>query len=105
MSLIGPRPLSVDETNHIANTLKLPSDYPGFLPKVRPGLVGLEQINRHRELTYLERFGYNEEYESGWSMSCDAQIFTRGLLVCKEVCLVSLLGASLIGVLASLFFV
>jgi len=104
MSLIGPRPLSADETNYIADALNLDSDHPGFIPKMRPGLVGLEQVNRVRDLTYRDRFAYNEEYESCWTLSNDARIFLRGLLVCKDVCMISLLGALLVGILFLISF-
>ena len=82
MSLIGPRPLSVDETEYIKGTLQVSSSYAGFSPHSRPGLVGLEQINRNRELTYFE---YNHEYEASWSVVLDVQIFARSLFMCKHV--------------------
>lgn len=97
MSLIGPRPLSVDETSYIGAQLNVNEYYPGFRPSVRPGLVGLEQVNRTRDLTYFERFHYNHEYEQNWSLSLDWHIFCRALLVCKHVCIAALLGAGAIG--------
>lgn len=98
MSLIGPRPLSVDETKYIARSLNLSSGYPGFYPVARPGLVGLEQINRTRDLTYLERFKYNHEYERNWTLSVDLAIFARSLLICRQVCLAAAASGLLLGV-------
>ncbi|CAN5675129.1 N/A [soil metagenome] len=85
MSLIGPRPLSVDETDYIKGTLQVSPTYAGFVPHSRPGLVGLEQINRNRDLTYIERFEYNHEYEASWTPWLDLQIFTLSLFMCKHV--------------------
>ena len=98
MSLIGPRPLSVDETNYISKHLNLGIAYPGFLPGTQPGLVGLEQINRHQELTYLNRFEYNYLYETGWSLAMDLEIFLKALTVCKQVCFSAIAGALLIAI-------
>jgi lipopolysaccharide/colanic/teichoic acid biosynthesis glycosyltransferase len=92
MSLIGPRPLSVDETEHIKGTLQVSPAYAGFAPQSRPGLVGLEQINRTRELTYLERFEYNHEYEATWSPWLDLQIFARSVFMCKHVSIAGGIG-------------
>lgn len=85
MSLIGPRPLSVDETDYIKLDLQVSPSYSGFIPRSRPGLVGLEQVNRTRDLTYYERFEYNHSYESNWSLLMDVQIFCKSLLMCKHV--------------------
>lgn len=93
MSVIGPRPLSVDETNYICRNLHLDANYPGLTPQVRPGLVGLEQINRHKEMTYLDRFAYNHEYEMQWSISMDLHIFLRALSICRDVCIAGIIGA------------
>lgn len=92
MSLIGPRPLSVDETNYIARHLDISSSHPGFLPTARPGLVGLEQVNRNKDMTYLERFQYNHDYEANWTPILDCQIFVQALLICRHVCLASIIG-------------
>jgi len=96
MSLIGPRPLSVDETEYIAKTLKIDRDYPGFIPQVLPGLVGLEQINRTRDLTYFERFEFNNDYQNCWSVGLDLHIFLKALAVCKHVCLACLCGGAVL---------
>lgn len=102
MSLIGPRPLSVDETDYIVKHFNIWSSYPGFFPTARPGLVGLEQVNRNKEMTYLERFSYNHEYETNWSPSLDSQIFLKALLICRHVCLALMAGGILMTALAAL---
>ncbi|MBS1955895.1 MAG: sugar transferase [Cyanobacteria bacterium SZAS-4] len=96
MSLIGPRPLSVEETDYIGRHLNISDSYPGFYPTSRPGLVGLEQVNRNKEMTYFERFSYNSRYENNWNLLLDAQIFLKALVVCRHVCLALLAGGSLI---------
>ncbi len=101
MSLIGPRPLSVDETEYIKGTLRVSPSYAGFSPHSRPGLVGLEQINRNRELTYFERFEYNHEYEASWSALLDVQIFARSLFMCKHVSIAGGVGLLML-IIASL---
>lgn len=92
MSLIGPRPLSVDETNYIKDSMSVSPTYAGFIPGSRPGLVGLEQINRLRDLTYLERFEYNQQYEVDWTVWMDLQIFARSLFMCKHVSIAGSVG-------------
>lgn len=93
MSLIGPRPLSVDETEYIASHLNIGEHYPGFRPAVRPGLVGLEQVNRTRDLTYLERFQYNHVYETQWTPDLDCRIFLKALIICRHVCFAAIAGS------------
>ncbi len=104
MSLIGPRPLSVQETNYIGRHLNLSSSYPGFYPSVRPGLVGLEQINRTKELTYLERFKYNADYERNWNLSVDLLVFTRALLICRHVCIATSVSGLVLSIVSWFFF-
>ncbi len=96
MSLIGPRPLSADETSYIMKHLSISESYPGFFPTARPGLVGLEQVNRNKEMTYLERFSYNSDYENNWNPLLDAQIFFKALIVCRHVCMALFAGGLLI---------
>jgi len=96
MSLIGPRPLSVDETEYIIKHFNIWSSYPGFFPSARPGLVGLEQVNRNKEMTYLERFSYNNEYETNWSLYLDGQIFIKALIICRHVCYALIAGGALL---------
>jgi lipopolysaccharide/colanic/teichoic acid biosynthesis glycosyltransferase len=86
MSIVGPRPLSTDECNYIENELGFARDYPGFYPSVQPGMIGLEQVNRTRTLSYAERFALNHEYECMASMPMDMHIFSKALKQCQQVC-------------------
>jgi len=86
MSIIGPRPLSTDECDHIEQNLGFGREYPGFHPTVQPGLIGLEQVNRSRQLSYAERFELNHQYECTSSMMVDLQIFADAFRQCKQVC-------------------
>ncbi len=104
MSLIGPRPLSKDETAYIQKHLNISESYPGFSPTTRPGLVGLEQVNRNKEMTYFERFNYNSTYENNWSPMLDAHIFVKALIVCRHVCLALLTGGASIVAISLLLF-
>lgn len=85
MSIIGPRPLSTVECESIED-LGFSPEYPGFYPTVRPGLIGLEQVNRTRQLSYAERFELNYQYECTTSMMVDMQIFADALRQCQQVC-------------------
>lgn len=96
MSIIGVRPLSLVETQFLSTQGGFTKDYPGFIPSFKPGLVGLEQVNRTKDLTYEERFEYNSTYESGWSIAMDLRILLKAMKVCSPVCAVVTLGAVLV---------
>jgi len=95
MSLIGPRPLSVDESEFVTNELGYGSGHPGFFPTVRPGCTGLEQIYRIHPLVYSERFQWNAFYESKLSLMADLKILVATMLMCRLVCLATICGAIL----------
>lgn len=82
MSLVGPRPLSLAETREII-AAGLGQFYPGLIPRVVPGLTGLEQINRTRKLGYRERFAFNQRYEENPSWSQDFAILLWTILMHK----------------------
>lgn len=84
MTIIGPRPLSENESNFIRNQM-LGVDHPGFIPVHAPGLIGLEQINRRRGISYEERFELNALYEQQICWQLDLQILVRSILQCKAV--------------------
>ncbi len=93
MSLIGPRPFSVRETEHLVESAQFARNYPGLVPTVRPGLVGLELFNEEAELPYVLRFKFNSRYEKLRTSFLDVRIFLRALFVCRYVCLAACLGA------------
>jgi undecaprenyl phosphate N,N'-diacetylbacillosamine 1-phosphate transferase len=92
MSLIGPRPLSVKEVDYLATEAGFSYDFPGLLPKQRPGLIGLEQVNRTRKLTYEERFFLNDVYETNLDASMDLGVFFKSLGMCRYVCWAAAVG-------------
>lgn len=93
MSLIGPRPLSVDEGNYLQNVLGHDPQEPGFYPQVRPGLTGIEQIYRIHPLVYSERFYWNKYYESNLSASLDLRILLNTIALHSFVCVLVLVAA------------
>ena len=92
MSLIGPRPLSVEESNHVIDELGYNSQHPGFIPKVRPGCTGLEQIYRIHPLVYAERFQWNAYYESKVSLLVDLKVICATVLMCRVLCYAAIFG-------------
>jgi len=103
MSIIGPRPLSVVETQYVRKNLNISSDWPGFFPTCAPGLIGLEQVSRSRALTYQERFKLNHVYETSISAGMDWQILMRSTQVCRAVWLLTI-GGGVAAVTALLTF-
>jgi lipopolysaccharide/colanic/teichoic acid biosynthesis glycosyltransferase len=93
MSVVGPRPLSLDETQFLTEQAGISKDTSGLIPVFRPGLVGLEQVNRDRTLTYAERFRYNDTYESNWSLALDSKILLKAMYLCRPICAVVAFGA------------
>jgi lipopolysaccharide/colanic/teichoic acid biosynthesis glycosyltransferase len=93
MSIIGPRPLSLTETEFLTAQTGFSREYAGLIPAFRPGLVGLEQVNRFRDLTYAERFKYNNVYETGWTLASDIQILLKAVCICSPVVFCVVLGA------------
>jgi lipopolysaccharide/colanic/teichoic acid biosynthesis glycosyltransferase len=84
MSLIGPRPLSLDETHQILES-GMPALYPGLIPQTLPGLTGLEQVHRRSSLTYRDRFLLNHQYERDVCCRNDALILLWTILMYKSV--------------------
>lgn len=92
MSLIGPRPLSVDESDFVMTELGCGLEHPGFFPSVSPGCTGLEQIYRIHPLVYSERFQWNAYYESKLSFLMDLKILYATTMMCRLVCLATICG-------------
>ena len=96
MSIIGPRPLSEQESCNI-ESLGFSSNHPGFIHSVRPGMIGLEQIMRRRfegGLDYANRFQLNCEYAHKFSWRLDAYIFAVALIQCRLVCSLAAISAA-----------
>lgn len=92
MSIIGPRPLSEQESLEI-EALGYPRDYDGFQHRVRPGLIGLEQSKRQRLLGYSERFELNRIYSDHVNAGLDLYIFFVSLIQCRFVCSLAAISA------------
>jgi lipopolysaccharide/colanic/teichoic acid biosynthesis glycosyltransferase len=72
MSLIGPRPICVDQERL----------YPGTAYyTLRPGLTGLWQVNERNDCSFADRAGYDTRYANELSLSLDMRILSRTLLV------------------------
>jgi sugar transferase EpsL len=82
MSLIGPRPLSVDETEHLVETRSFSPEEPGLVPSVRPGMTGWEQCTRSTFQPYEHRFQMNHYYETHQSLWLDCWVVKRTFAVC-----------------------
>lgn len=95
MSIIGPRPLSEEESLEIEQLGFAPS-YPGFMHLTKPGLIGLEQIMRRKgeKLSYFQRFEFNHKYSSEASWQLDVYIFLVALIQCRFVCTLAALSAA-----------
>lgn len=67
MSVIGPRPVTVEET-------KFYGDDSIYYSAVRPGVLGLWQVKGRNELSYEQRIDYDVEYVRDWSLWMDFKI-------------------------------
>ena len=99
MSLIGPRPLSVDETEFLLQSQQFSQDEPGFIPSVRPGMTGWEQCTRSSFQPYEHRFQMNHYYESNLSLWLDCWVVKRTFAVCPIACF--MIAISVAGILTS----
>lgn len=101
MSIIGPRPLSAVETDLLTSDFGV--NYPGLVPRVTPGLVGLEQINRGRALSYSERFELNSIYERTASWSIDCKILFWSIFQCRQAAILLTAAVAVQLVVSSLY--
>ncbi len=70
MSLVGPRPIVLDEVERYMGAYDL------YL-SVQPGLTGLWQVSGRNRTTFAERVAFDEYYVRNWSMWLDLQILAR----------------------------
>ncbi|MCE9590343.1 MAG: undecaprenyl-phosphate galactose phosphotransferase WbaP [Planctomycetes bacterium] len=70
MSLVGPRPITVEEADRYGTR------FPLYM-KVKPGITGLWQISGRSNLTYPERVKLDAYYVLNWSVWLDAYILIR----------------------------
>ena len=74
MSLVGPRPLLVDELELLGD-----EDHRRHLTK--PGLTGLWQVSGRKETTWEERMQMDLHYVHNWSIGLDLGILLRTIKV------------------------
>ena len=74
MSLVGPRPLLVDEIELLGD-----SDHRRHLAK--PGLTGLWQVSGRKETTWDERIQLDLHYVHNWTLGLDAGILLKTIKV------------------------
>ena len=72
MSLVGPRPLVMLETNFIG------LDNPRF--SVKPGITGLAQVEGREDITMAERTALDERYVARRSLQLDLRILLRTVI-------------------------
>lgn len=74
MSLVGPRPIVMDEARHYGEALA------AYLA-VRPGVTGLWQISGRSDTSYAERVDLDRAYVRGRNMMTDLSILLRTVIV------------------------
>lgn len=74
MSLVGPRPIVMDEARHYGEALA------AYLA-VRPGVTGLWQISGRSDTSYAERVALDRAYVRGRNMLTDLWILLRTVVV------------------------
>jgi exopolysaccharide production protein ExoY len=67
MSLVGPRPVVLDELVLYGRTA------PVYL-RSRPGLTGLWQVNGRNDVSYRRRVAFDRAYVENWSLGFDLKI-------------------------------
>ena len=74
MSLIGPRPMMVDQQALYPN--------PGAAYyRLRPGITGLWQVSDRNESSFVERATFDGSYYNDLSLKADLSIFVRTISV------------------------
>jgi Undecaprenyl-phosphate galactose phosphotransferase WbaP len=70
MSLVGPRPIVVQEIEKYGGEF-------GLYCRVKPGITGLWQISGRNNTTYGERVAFDQYYVRNWSVWLDFYILTN----------------------------
>jgi lipopolysaccharide/colanic/teichoic acid biosynthesis glycosyltransferase len=79
MSLVGPRPLPTEESNHIDGAALARLD-------VNPGITGLWQVCGRSDLTYADLQHLDSVYVRSWSLLWDLRIMAQTPKVVFEHC-------------------
>jgi exopolysaccharide biosynthesis polyprenyl glycosylphosphotransferase len=70
MSLVGPRPLILDEDQHVHDWARKRLD-------LKPGMTGLWQVLGRSEIRFEEMVKLDYMYVTGWSVKTDLQLIAR----------------------------
>lgn len=73
MSLVGPRPIVVDEVEHYGKQADI------FFA-LKPGLVGLWQVSGRSDVDYDERVKLDIYYVENWSMWLDIKVLAKAVV-------------------------
>ena len=74
MSIVGPRPITSGEIHRYGT-------FYAYYAAVRPGVVGLWQVNGRNRLNYDQRVAYDVEYVRSWTIMSDVRILARAVPV------------------------
>ena len=74
MSLVGPRPLILDEDQHVLDWARKRLD-------LKPGMTGLWQVLGRSEIPFEEMVKLDYMYVTGWSLKTDLQLIARTIPV------------------------
>jgi len=70
MSLVGPRPLILDEDRHVNGWARRRLD-------LKPGITGLWQVHGASEIPFEEMIKLDYRYVAGWSLKGDLELMAR----------------------------
>ena len=74
MSLVGPRPLILDEDAHVHNWARKRLD-------LKPGITGLWQVLGRSDIPFEEMVKLDHMYVTGWSLKADLHLILRTIPV------------------------
>jgi len=74
MSLVGPRPIMLDQIPNYGDRMDVYNT-------VRPGLTGLWQVSGRNNTSFEERAAFDQYYIHNWSVWLDIYILLRTVLV------------------------
>ena len=70
MSLVGPRPLPLDQDDQVAHRYELRRH-------VRPGMTGLWQVNGRSDIPFHDMLRLDYSYVLNWSLALDIKLMTQ----------------------------
>jgi lipopolysaccharide/colanic/teichoic acid biosynthesis glycosyltransferase len=70
MSLVGPRPLILDEDQHVHDWARKRLD-------LKPGMTGLWQVLGRSDIPFEEMVKLDYMYVTGWSLKTDLRLIAR----------------------------